>query len=228
MAGENSTVDNTANVSGDGNTGTGEVDTSKLLETPEVKAALERLVQEQLSEIKGKLDNAYGERDAAKKALSEKEKAINAAEAERLEKEGKVAEALKLKVDQLEKEKAEEAAKSAEAESRIVELTRNLEISTQLASADFKNVKAKSSAEREIRLLLVKNDKGQWVGENNKPLKTVVQEYLADPENSYLLKAPINSGSGTGGDNKPAGGARKKLVDMPQDEVLALAAQGKL
>ena len=211
--------------------GDGEVDIAKLLSDEKVRAALEKIADDKLKAIKDKLDSAYAERDTAKKTLEAQQKAAAEAEATRLEQEGKVAEALKVRIAQLEKESKETADREAAAEARIVVLTRDLAINAQLKLGDFKNAKAQAAAEREIQSLLTKNDKNQWVGTKGEPLSDVVKAYLADPENSYLLAAKANGGSGTGtmkSNSSGGDGKRKKLSEMTQEEVIALAQEGKL
>lgn len=207
-----------------------ENDIEALLNDPKVKALIEAQAASQLKEIKDKLDGAFSQRDKAVKDLSDAKKAASDAEAARLEKEGKLTEAMQVRITQLEAEKAEAERIKLELEARNTELTRDSQIEGYLSVADFKNAKAKNSALREIRDMVSKNDKGQWVGENNVPLVDVIKSFLIDADNAFLLKTVAQSGSGVSDfkGKTDAPGRTKKLSEMTQAEVIKLAQEGRL
>lgn len=197
------------------------------IDSPEVKA----LIAEELKSIKAKLDTAYAARDAAAADAAALKKAAADAEAARLDKEGKTQEAANVRIQQLLDEKAALDKTNQDLINRNTELTRDVTIEGMLSTVTFKTAKAKNAAARDIRDELVRNEKGEWLGKNGSALSVVISEYVKDPENAYLLKAPVNNGSGTqqlGTGTAASGGKDKKLFERTQAEVIQMAIEGKL
>jgi len=188
---------------------------------------VEKLVKERLDEnlkpIKEKLDNAFSQRDEALKKIAQYEKEKRDQEIARLKDEGKHKEAF-------EKQLAEERAARELLEKENLELTRNNNVRASLTGLNFRNEKAVEMAFQEIVGQLVRNEQGTWVHRSGISVKDFVKAFAEEEENSFLFKAKVSSGSGSSGSNKggtpPAG--KQSIFDLPQDEVLKLAAEGKL
>lgn len=190
--------------------------------SPELKAMFEKMLDEQLKDIKGKLDKAYGARDDALKQLKQKEQAEKEAEIKRLQDEGKVKEALELQL-------SEERAKIAVLEKRNTELARDNVLKDTLIALNFRNDKAREMAAQEIVGQLVQNEQGVWIHKTGVSIKDFITAFAEDEANSFLFKPKQSSGAGVGSnksgnpDNKP-----KSVFEMSQDEVLKRAAEGTL
>ena len=188
-------------------------------------------------EVKTALDRAYAARDAsvlaAKNAQAELDKYKQKerdAETERLKAEGKLTEVHNLEKTQWEKEKAELAQARDAALARLdsLELKGTIEEAIASVNKEFKSERARKTAVREITDLLAKNDKGEWLSHDGKKPQDIAKAYLDDAENSYLIKAPVNSGSGQ--PNNPSGQptVNKKVSSMTNTEIMELARKGGL
>jgi len=188
------------------------------------KQTVQKQVDEQLKEIKSKLDNVYTDRDDLKKKLKEKEDADRAAELKRLTEEGKHREAYEIQMKEL-------SEKNTTLEQRNIELTRNVEVRQLLGTSEFRNDAAREMAFKEITGELTRDANGVWMHKSGIPLKDFVKTFLDNEANSFLLKPKTNSGGGSGGGgggNNGGGDTNKSLFSMPQAEVIKLAAEGKL
>jgi len=192
----------------------------------EDKNLVEKIVQErlndQLKEIKSKLDKAYNSRDEALKRVADFEKQQRDAELKRLEEEGKHKEAFEIKL-------AEEKAARELLERQNIELTRDIEVKNILANQDFRSENAREMAYKEIVGQLIRDDKGRWVHRSGIAVKDFVKSFTENDDNQFLFKPKPSSGGGSSStrpsnvDSKP-----KSLFEMSQEEVLKLAAEGKL
>lgn len=184
---------------------------------------LEALVQERLKEAKAKISGAYGQRDEAlaKLALLEKEKRER--ELKDLEEAGKHKEAFELRL-------ATERAENDALKKQNVELTRDLNLKTALSAFTFRNDRAQEMAYQGVVGQLVQNEQGIWVHKSGVSIMDFVAAYAKDEDNAFLFKSKTSSGPDKGQtkhtQTDPNKG--KSLFSMTQDEVLKLAAEGKL
>jgi hypothetical protein len=183
---------------------------------------IEALVQDRVKEAKLKLDGAYGQRDEAlaKLALLEKEKRER--ELKELEEAGKHKEAYELRIAERDRENEALRVKNTE-------LTRDLNLKGALAAYTFRNERAQEMAYSGVVGQLVQNEQGVWVHKSGTSITDFVAAYAKDEDNAFLFKSKNSSGSGLG-QPKIADPANtpKSLFGMSQDEVLKLAAEGKL
>lgn len=182
---------------------------------------LQKAVDKELAKIKGnmdklddKLNNVMKERDEAQAALRQKE--IDALEAA-----GKLQEAAEKRLEESERLRQELALQN-------ITLTRDRDIHNALAATEFRSVRAEQAATRDITDSLVQDENGKWVGKSGESLEELVQSYVKDPENDYLLKPKTNSGGGSNepGIPNPSPNTDEELGST--SEVLALAESGKL
>jgi predicted RNase H-like nuclease (RuvC/YqgF family) len=195
------------------------------------KEELEALViarrDEALKDIKSKLDNVYNERDNLRKELEEKEALERAAAIEKLKEEGKLKEAYEATLEEAKQEKYrlnEELKRKAQ---RIDELTRDVELRGLLSSLDFRSAKARTAAFLEISSQLVQAEDGTWAHKSGASIDTYIGNYVKDPENEYLFRAKLSTGSGDG-DRPRTIEPPKSIAEMPAEEILKQIAEGKL
>jgi hypothetical protein len=190
--------------------------------TVDVVKLVQEKVDEQLKDIKSKLDKAYGSRDEALKKVAEFEAAKKEAELQRLKEEGKHKEVYEMQL-------AEEKAKREAAEKRNVELTRDIDVRNALGAQPFRNDNAREMAYREIVGQLVQNEQGVWVHKTGASIADYVAAFADNDTNSFLFKPKASSGSGSSGVNTSnTSSDNKSLFAMSQDEVLKMAREGKL
>jgi len=200
-----------------------------LTEAERIEKRASQLVDEKLKDIKGKLDNSFAERDAARKELDAIKKKERDAELKALEAAGKHKEAFDIKL-------AEEQAKYADLESRYktlestnLDLSRNNILREELREIDFKNKKSADMAFASIASEIIKDDKGNWVHRSGVSIKEFVAAFAKDEENSFLIKAKQSSGSGTEESKKTNTTAKvDSLVGKSNKELLAMAEAGTL
>jgi hypothetical protein len=188
-----------------------------------VQALAEKMAEEKLKPIKQKLDEAYGKRDEVLKRNKELEELKKAEELRRLEEQGKKEEALALRLKQAEEEK--DILKK-----QNLELSRDMSLRNALNTHEFRNDNAREMAFRELVSNLVRNEQDVWVAKDGRPIADLVQAFVSNEDNAFLLKQKISSGSGTntGGKSADDGGKKGSLFTMKQEDVLKLAAEGKL
>ncbi len=189
---------------------------------PDIEALVNQRVDESLKEIKSKLDKAYGARDEAIKKAEALEAEKRQAEIARLAEEGKHKEAYEMQL-------ADERAKREAAEKRNTELTRDMALRNALSQHPLRTTRAGEMAFSEIVRELVQDKDGNWVHKTGASIETAVKSFAEHEDNAFLFKQKQNSGSGTtppSGSTPPSG--KKSLFAMSQDEVLKLAAEGKL
>jgi hypothetical protein len=191
----------------------------------EIQAQVQALADQQLAEIKKKLDGAFSARDEAVRKAAELEEAQKTAKMEALTAAGKTTEVLEMKLQ-------EALGKLDAASKKVIGYERDGTVRDALRSAgvEFRNERAEAMAFREVVDSLVQDANGQWVHKTGAPIKDFITTFSKDEENSYLFKQKQNSGAGSGtpGDGAPKLDPNKKLTEMTTAEVLAAAAKGQL
>lgn len=195
-------------------------------EAPEAKTddvdPIEAAVQERLQQMKQNMDRMVKERDEALKAKAEVEQAQKAAEIERLEAEGKLKEALEMKL-------AEANAKLKVFEEENTKLNRDNVVNNQLANLEFRNERSRQLAQRDIVEQLVQNENGAWVHKSGSSIQDFIDSYSKSEDNEFLFRVKANTGSGT---STPAAAAQtseqKSISQMTTEEILNMAAKGQL
>jgi hypothetical protein len=195
-------------------------------EAPEAKTdevdPIEAAVQDRLQQMKQNMDRMVRERDEALKKAAEVEQAQKAAEIERLEAEGKLKEALEMKL-------AEANAKLKVFEEENTKLNRDNVVNTQLATLEFRNERSRQLAQRDIVEQLVQNENGAWVHKSGSSIQEFIDSYSKSEDNSFLFRVKANSGAGTSTPSAPSQtDVTKSLSEMTSEEVLAMAAKGQL
>jgi hypothetical protein len=195
-------------------------------EAPEAKTdevdPIEAAVQDRLQQMKQNMDRMVRERDEALKKAAEVEQAQKAAEIERLEAEGKLKEALEMKL-------AEANAKLKVFEEENTKLNRDNVVNTQLATLEFRNERSRQMAQRDIVEQLVQNENGAWVHKSGSSIQEFIDSYSKSEDNSFLFRVKANSGAGTATPSAPSQtDVPKSLSEMTSEEVLAMAAKGQL
>jgi hypothetical protein len=195
----------------------------KPLTAEEIAAQVQAKVDEQLKDIKAKLNDAYSARDAANTKAAQLEEQRRAQEMEALTAAGKHTEVANMKIAALEE-------KLKLAESRITGYTRDHAVRDVMRGLEFRNDRSSEMAYRDVVDALVQNEQGEWVHKTGVAIKDFVASFAKDPENEFLFKPKTNTGSGTG---TPTGGTpkldpNKKLSQMTTEEMLALAGSGAL
>ncbi len=197
-------------------------DTSSKDSVVNIDEIVQKKVDEQLKDIKQKLDKAYNLRDEAHKKVAEFEQKEREAEIKRLKEEGKLAEAY-------EKQLADERAKAEVLERKNIELTRDLEVRNALANQPFRNDNALEMAYREIVGQLVRNEQGEWVHKTGVSIRDFVKVFADNGENEFLFKPKVSTGAGlSGSKSTPGSNDKKSIFEMSQEDVLKMAAEGKL
>lgn len=204
-----------------GGEGGGEGGTQNKIEiSPELQKHIDGLVAEQLKGVKTNLDNAYAARDKLQADIDALNKKNQEDELKRLEAEGKHREALELRLKE-----ANDALTASRAE--VTSLSRDVQLREHLNGLPFKNDKAAKSAFNDLKDMLVRNDKGEWVSKDGASITTIVKAYAEDQENDYLFKPKQNSGggsnTGTGGTGGP-GTSQKSVTQMTNAELIAHVA----
>ena len=207
---------------------------------------LQKKIDDELKNIKGKLDTAYGERDRIAAELSgikgefDKIKAEFAEkEAERLKTEGKELESAQLKVKTLEEsiaklkddhkiELEKKDAQLTELQTENTSLKRDQVVNAELAQYDLLSKKTTKAAAKEIISSLVEKD-GKWQGPKGESLNDFVKAFAEDPDNAYLFKPVENSGTHIK-HKKPNDGdlGDKKISEMTIEEITKQAQEGTL
>jgi hypothetical protein len=192
-------------------------------EDSSVAKLVEAKVAESLKEIKAKLDSAYSARDAANLKLAEAEQREKEANLKRMEEEGKHKEVLEHRL-------AEANAKLEVAEKRITELTRDVEVRAALNGLPFRNDKAANVAYKDIVDGLVQDDKGIWKHKSGVSIKEYVEAFSKDDDQAFLFKVKASNGSGSSGTNNTGTNTNtnSSLFALSQEDVLKMAAEGKL
>ena len=191
-------------------------------ETPDVKQLVDAEVAKAIKNIKGNLDSAYQQRDAAlaEVALAKEEK--QKAEITALEKSGKHQEVMQMKLTEL-------TSKLESYEQKNTELSRDNAVRAQLNSLNFKSDKAAKMAYTDIVASLKKDATGNWVHENGLSINDAVSSYAKDDNNAFLFSVKANAGSGIN-PAKPASGNNpvKSIKEMSTQEMIDAVAKGQI
>lgn len=183
---------------------------------------IEQAVQERLSQMKNNMDRMAKERDEALKKAAEVEQARKQEQIKRLEEEGKLQEALEMKL-------AEAEAKLKVFEEENTRLNRDNVVNAKLANLEFRNERSRQMAYRDIVEQLVQNEDGLWVHKSGTNIQEFIDTYSKSEDNSFLFRVKANTGAGTNASaGTPKMEDKKSLSQMSQAEVLALAAKGQL
>ena len=161
------------------------------------KEELQALIEDNLKPIKSKLDDAYSKRDTALEELETLKKEKREAELAKLKEEGKHKEAYELQIEELKRVAQEEADNRKRIEETNDKLARDMEIRQTLTLQPFKNKKALELAYLEIVKQVVKNENNQWVAKDGSSIESLVESFVKDEDNAFLLKASNSSGSGS-------------------------------
>jgi hypothetical protein len=196
------------------------------LETPAAPEApvddIESIVEERLAKMKANMDRMASERDEALKLKAEMEATAKEATIARMKEEGKVQEALEMEL-------AEARAKLDVYATETTKLKRDGVLNDALAGMEFRSEKSRDMARREIVDQLVQNEEGAWVHSTGSNIRDYVEAYAKSEDNSFLFRVKSNSGAGTGNPaGAPSTDVSKPIGEMSTQEILALAAKGKL
>jgi hypothetical protein len=183
---------------------------------------VEQAVNDRLTKMKSNMDRMVKERDEALKKAAEIEQAQKQSEIKRLEEEGKLTEALEMKL-------AESEAKLKVFQEENTKLNRDNVVNSQLAILEFRNERSRQMAQRDIVEQLVQNENGSWLHKTGSSIKDFIESYSKNEDNSFLFRVKANSGAGKTNPSAPSNTDEKKsLSQMSTDEVLTLAAKGQL
>ena len=196
------------------------------LETPAAPEApvddVEAIVEERLAKMKANMDRMVSERDEALKLKAEMEATAKEATIARMKEEGKVQEALEMEL-------AEARAKLDVYATETTKLKRDGVLNDALAGMEFRSEKSRDMARREIVDQLVQNEEGAWVHSTGSNIRDYVEAYAKSEDNSFLFRVKSNTGAGTGNPaGAPSTDVSKSISEMSTQEILALAAKGKL
>jgi len=201
-----------------------EVDMEETTQTQEKQEVdpVEAAIQERLAQMKSNMDRMVKERDEALKAKAELESARKKEQIERLEAEGKIKEALEMKL-------AEAEARMAVLNEQNTALARDNVVNNALVGLEFRNDRSREMARREIVEQLVQNENGLWVHKSGTNIQDFIVAYSKNEDNSFLFRVKANTGAGTATPSGQSNTTEKKsLSQLSQEEVLALAAKGQL
>jgi hypothetical protein len=183
---------------------------------------IEREVQERLAKMKSNMDRMASERDEALKKAVEIEQKQKQDQIQRLEEEGKMQEALEMKL-------AEAQARLKVFEEENIKLNRDSVVNSALGGLEFRNERSRQMAYRDIVEQLVQNDDGLWVHKTGTNIQDFIKTYSKNEDNSFLFRVKANTGAGTSNNSgTPSMDQKKSIGEMTTEEVLALAAKGQL
>ena len=188
---------------------------------PEIQAMIKSAVADAVKDVKVKLDAAYAKRDEALQKVSEFEQKERDLEIKRLQDAGKDREAFELQL-------AELKANQETLQKRNLELSRDVDARQALSAFAFRSEKAAKMAFDEVTSQLVQNEKGEWVHKSGVAVKDFVKTFAENEDNAFLFKQKQNSGNGSQNIPPSSNTTKKSLFEMTQDEVLQMAAEGKL
>jgi ribosome-binding ATPase YchF (GTP1/OBG family) len=193
------------------------------VETTEApKDDIESIVEERLAKMKANMDRMASERDEALKMKAEMEATAKEATIARMKEEGKLQEALEMEL-------AEAKAKLEVFAKETTQLKRDGVLNDALAGMEFRNDKSRDMARREIVDQLVQNEEGAWLHSTGSNIRDYVEAYAKSEDNSFLFRVKSNTGAGTGNPaGAPSTDTTKAIGDLSTQEILALAAKGKL
>src|SRR6056300_1223331 len=174
----------------------------------EVDDPVEKAVQERLAQMKSNMDRMVKERDEALKKAVEIEQKQKQDQIQRLEEEGKLQEALEMKL-------AEAQARLKVFEEENIKLNRDSVVNSALGGLDFRNERSRQMAYRDIVEQLVQNDDGLWVHKTGTNIQDFVTSYSKNEDNSFLFRVKANTGAGTANNSgAPSMDQKKSIGEM--------------
>ena len=201
-----------------------QVQETKVEETkqPNIKQMVDEEVSKAISNIKVNLDNAYKQRDEALSEVNKIKEEKRQAEIAGLEQQGKHAEAMQMKLNEVN-------ARLEQYEQKNTELSRDNAVRTQLNALNFKSEKAANMAYSDIVNSLKKDATGNWVHETGSSISETVSNYAKDENNAFLFSVKANMGSGIS-PAKPSTGTNPvgSIKDMSTEEMLNAVAKGQV
>jgi len=197
-------------------------DTSEVEATTSPADEVEAVVEERLAKMKENMNRMAKERDEALKLKAELEQKSKDETLARLKDEGKVQEALEMEL-------AEAKAKLEVFEKETTKLKRDGVLNDALSGIEFRNEKSRDMARQDIVGELVQNEEGSWVHKSGTNIRDYVEAYSKSEDNSFLFRIKSNTGAGSGSPaGAPSTDTAKAIGEMSTNEILALAAKGKL
>jgi hypothetical protein len=223
MSDNNDTRDDINDDDDDQNTGQS---TSKLdLSDPELTALLEERIRQSLKPMKENMNSMAKQRDEALKKLAAIEAQQKEAEIASLKEQGKHEEAYQKQLIELQ-------AKLEAAQEANTRLTRDQSLKdalTALEGKKFRNQRSFDLAFKEIVGQLVRDEDGNWKHRTGISIAEFVKTFANNEEYDFLFLPPENKGTGTSANSGVIRrDPNKKLSQMDTNEVLRLAAEGKL
>jgi len=201
-----------------------QVEETKTEETkqPNIKQMVDEEVSKAIKNIKVNLDNAYKERDEAISQIEKIKEEKRQAEISSLEQQGKHAEAMQMKLNEVNQ-------RLQQYEQKNTELSRDNAVRTQLNALNFKSEKAANMAYSDIVNSLKKDATGNWVHESGLSISETVSNYAKDENNAFLFSVKANMGTGIN-PAKPSTGTNPvtSIKDMSTDELLNAVAKGQI
>ena len=201
-----------------------QVQETKVEETkkPDIKQLVDEEVSKAISNIKVNLDNAYKQRDEALSEVNKIKEEKRQAEISGLEQQGKHAEAMQMKLNEVN-------ARLEQYEQKNTELSRDNAVRTQLNALNFKSEKAANMAYSDIVNSLKKDATGNWVHESGSSIGETVSNYAKDENNAFLFSVKANMGSGIS-PAKPSTGTNPvgSIKDMSTEEMLNAVSKGQV
>ena len=201
-----------------------QVEETKTEETkqPDIKQMVDAEVSKAISNIKVNLDNAYKQRDEALSEVNKIKEEKRQTEIQSLEQQGKHAEAMQMKLNEVNQ-------RLQQYEQKNTELSRDNAVRTQLNALNFKSEKAAEMAYSDIVNSLKKDATGNWVHETGSSISETVSNYAKDDNNAFLFSVKANMGSGIS-PAKPSTGTNPvgSIKDMSTDEMLNAIAKGQV
>jgi len=201
-----------------------QVEETKTEETkqPDIKQMVDEEVSKAIKNIKVNLDNAYKERDEAISQIEKIKEEKRQAEISSLEQQGKHAEAMQMKLNEVNQ-------RLQQYEQKNTELSRDNAVRTQLNALNFKSEKAANMAYSDIVNSLKKDATGNWVHESGLSISETVSYYAKDENNAFLFSVKANMGTGIN-PAKPSTGTNPitSIKDMSTDELLNAVAKGQI
>lgn len=188
----------------------------------EHQALLKQMVAEELKQMKSNVDKAYKQVEAVTRENTRLKAEQQDKQRKQLEDEGKHYEAEKLKNAEL-----SETVKILQ--ERLTSVTRDRELEKHLSSLEFRNDYARETAFQNILQELVQDTDGTWVHKSGASIPDYLKAFVKDPNKEFFFKPKENSGAGsTSAKNTAAAGRPKSLSGLSSEELLNLAANGKL
>lgn len=197
-------------------------ETTKETKQPDIKQMVDEEVSKAISNIKVNLDNAYKQRDEALSEVNKIKEEKRQTEISALEQQGKHAEAMQMKLTEVNK-------KLEQYEQKNTELSRDNAVRTQLNALNFKSEKAANMAYSDIVKSLKKDASGNWVHESGTSINETVSNYAKDDNNAFLFSVKANTGSGVS-PAKPNAGTNPvtSIKDMSTKEMINAVSTGQI